>query len=126
MSPDLRANWIIGGLRVSQQGSTMGNVKGSSNRGADEVGEKSPRVPARYALDCTDEIDEMSLKNLSQLSPKDRALIADRLSRDVVRAARAGILASGRFTTDEQIRAELFRRLHGHAMDRAPGESAHS
>lgn len=55
-------------------------------------------------------------KQIAAVSPAERVYTADHLLRDVITAARSGIIASGRFATPEEVQRELVRRLHGDAM----------
>ena len=68
---------------------------------------------SRSANDTPEDVALIFCQHVAAMSPAQRALIAARLSRDVVSAAKAGIMASGRFPTSEQAHRELVRRLHG-------------
>jgi hypothetical protein len=68
------------------------------------------------ASDTPQDLEGTFREQVAALSPEERAVIADRLSRDVISAARAGIIASGRFATALQVHQELVRRLHGDAL----------
>ena len=70
----------------------------------------------RGQSDTPEDVEAIFRLQVAAMTPADRALVADRLSRDVVTAARAGIAASGRFSSPEQAHRELVRRLHGEAL----------
>ena len=92
--------------------SYAGEMKRVGNGDRNNTASASTGV-SRPASDTSEDVELMFCQRVAAMSPAERALIADRLSRDVISAAKAGIMASGRFPTSEQVHRELVRRLHG-------------
>ena len=71
---------------------------------------------SRVESDTPEDVEAIFYLQVAAMTPLERALVADRLSRDAIAAARADIIAGGWFETSEQVHREFVKRLDEEAL----------